>query len=958
MSLRKIRFSAVFAAVSLQALFLAACSTAVPLTAPAPLQSPNDTYGYRLLTLDNGLKTLLISDPDTPKSAASLDVQVGSGDNPADRGGLAHFLEHMLFLGTKKYPDAAEYERFITEHGGSRNAYTSFEHTNYFFDVDAAHLPGALDRFAQFFIAPNFDGAYVERERNAVEAEYQMGLKSDSRRGLDVLQASMNPEHPYSRFAVGSLDSLADRPNRPVRDDLIAFYEKHYSANVMRLAVLGSEPLDLLEKLVRASFSEVKDRQVELEPVAEALFVDAQLPMLLRVKPQGTLRQLELNFPIADYRALYDAKPMVYVSNLVGHEGEGSLLSQLKRAGLAEGLSSGSGLSWRGGALFSVTVSLTEQGVTEYESVLQYVFAYLDMLRDVGPQAGIYSEQAALGALAFRFREASSPIGYVSSLTNSMHYYADRDLLAGPYQMERFDPALISAALDGLRPSRAQVVLTAPEVSVDRESPYYGVPYAEQGPEALMVSRWQSADAGEAMSLPVANPFIAEDVALLPITDDSPPRPELLLEAPRKRIWYQQAAEFRVPKGALYLSFRSPLVAASAEQRAAALLYTRMVTDGLNEYTYPAMLAGLGFNFYRHAQGISMRISGYSDKQLDLLEELLASIAGETLDEQRFLRLRRDMVLELQNTVARRPTSQLMDDMREAMGSGEYSESAMMAALESMSLDTLVQYRGAFWSSARAEGLLYGNFASASVERMAATLDGVLGAGAGQVALAPEVLAFAESESVLLESTIEHDDAVVAWYLQGAGQEWSDRAAVALTAQVLRSGFFQQLRTEQQLGYVVSSFPWMQYDVPGLLLLVQSPSHSAAAVQTAMDRFLKSTITEITEEQFVRHREALTNDILKPHKNLGERAEFYWQAIASRKWHFDSPQRMAEAVNAINFEDWGAYYREHFLEARRSLLAFSAGAAGEAPLMDGAAFSDPAVLREDHARYQIDLAPL
>jgi insulysin len=183
-------------------------------TSVAPVQSPNDRFAYRLVELDNGLRALLISNPESPKAAASLDVYVGSGDNPEGRGGLAHFLEHMLFLGTEKYPDPAEYERFITEHGGSRNAYTSFEHTNYFFDVDAPHLTGALDRFAQFFIAPNFDARYVERERNAVQAEYQMGLKSDPRRGLDVLQASMNPEHPFSQFAVGSLESLADRPDR------------------------------------------------------------------------------------------------------------------------------------------------------------------------------------------------------------------------------------------------------------------------------------------------------------------------------------------------------------------------------------------------------------------------------------------------------------------------------------------------------------------------------------------------------------------------------------------------------------------------------------------------------------------------------------------------------------------------------------------------------------------------
>ena len=244
------------------AMLLASCAT-TPDVVQQPVKSPNDVYQYRLLVLPNKMEVLLISDPDAPKAAASLDVLVGSADNPPDRAGLTHFLEHMLFLGTEKYPDAAEYERFITEHGGSHNAYTSFENTNYFFDVNAADLPLALDRFAQFFIAPKFEAQYVDREKNAVEAEYQMGLKSDERGGLDVIQEVANQQHPFSRFSVGSLDTLADRPDSAVRDDLISFYNKYYSANIMRLVVLGSQSLDELEALTRPLFSQVPNRSYQ-----------------------------------------------------------------------------------------------------------------------------------------------------------------------------------------------------------------------------------------------------------------------------------------------------------------------------------------------------------------------------------------------------------------------------------------------------------------------------------------------------------------------------------------------------------------------------------------------------------------------------------------------------------------------------------------------------------------------
>ncbi len=101
----------------------------------AIIKSPNDHREYRAVTLANGLIAVLVSDPSTDKAAAALTVYRGSYDDPEGRQGLAHFLEHMLFLGTTKYPDVDEYQNFITTHGGTFNAYTASDHTNYFFDM-------------------------------------------------------------------------------------------------------------------------------------------------------------------------------------------------------------------------------------------------------------------------------------------------------------------------------------------------------------------------------------------------------------------------------------------------------------------------------------------------------------------------------------------------------------------------------------------------------------------------------------------------------------------------------------------------------------------------------------------------------------------------------------------------------------------------------------------------------
>lgn len=83
------------------------------------------------------------------------------------------------FLGTEKYPDENTYQMYLSQHGGSSNAYTDQEDTNYFFDVQSDFLEGALDIFAQFFIAPLFTESATNRELNAVDSEHSKNLQND-----------------------------------------------------------------------------------------------------------------------------------------------------------------------------------------------------------------------------------------------------------------------------------------------------------------------------------------------------------------------------------------------------------------------------------------------------------------------------------------------------------------------------------------------------------------------------------------------------------------------------------------------------------------------------------------------------------------------------------------------------------------------------------------------------------
>lgn len=172
------------------------------------IKSPSDKREYRHLELDNKMQVMLVSDAEADKSAASLDVRVGCSLDPKPLYGTAHFLEHMLFMGTEKYPSENEYTEFIKNNGGGDNAYTSLTDTNYYFDISNEAFAEALDRFSQFFKKPLLGESSTEREMKAVDSEYNQSLQSDAWRFFSLMQDNANPDSLLHRFNCGNLESL------------------------------------------------------------------------------------------------------------------------------------------------------------------------------------------------------------------------------------------------------------------------------------------------------------------------------------------------------------------------------------------------------------------------------------------------------------------------------------------------------------------------------------------------------------------------------------------------------------------------------------------------------------------------------------------------------------------------------------------------------------------------------
>ncbi|GFP92228.1 zinc-metallopeptidase peroxisomal [Phtheirospermum japonicum] len=273
--------------------------------------------------------------------AASMDVRVGAFSDPEGLEGLAHFLEHMLFYASEKYPLEDSYSTYISEHGGSTNAFTSSEHTNYYFDVNPDCFDEALDRKPEEFTV-----RCLENESGNWET-------------LDV--------RPKER----GLDT---------REELLRFYNENYSANLMHLVIYSKESLDKSESLVRSKFQEIRNTDRSCITFAGQPCDSESLQILVKAVPIKQGHKLRFVWPMTPGIRYYKEGPSrpIGVFNILN--------------GWATSLSAGESDWTNEFSFFKVVIDLTEAGHEHFEDIVALLFKYIRLLQQSGPCQWIFDE--------------------------------------------------------------------------------------------------------------------------------------------------------------------------------------------------------------------------------------------------------------------------------------------------------------------------------------------------------------------------------------------------------------------------------------------------------------------------------------------------------------------------------------------------------------------------------------
>ncbi|XP_059475438.1 nardilysin-like isoform X2 [Neocloeon triangulifer] len=955
----------------------------------SPDKAEHDKKEYKVIKLKNGLTALLIHKPDegddnlndtastvssqasetaesmdegsdaegsnssdsepaqTHQSAASLTIGVGSFEDPDELPGLAHFLEHMVFMGSEKYPEENNFDAFIKKQGGEDNASTDWETTTFYFVSQTQGFKDALDRFAQFFISPLLKKEAMQREREAIESEFNLALPSDYHRKKQLLGTLAKKNHPAAKFAWGNVKTLGgtagekqNETDSNVHGKLREFREKHYTAESMTLAIQSTHDLATMQEWVLESFGAVPsanlDKNITKEVGAnldlEAPFDTPEFKKLYYVAPVKDVQEVQLTWSLPSMMKKYESKPDRYLSWILGYEGHGSLIEYLRKRVWGLELYAGSdesGSDHNSYFLhFGLTVSLTEEGYSHIDEVLQAIFSYLELMRKEGPQERIYNELKTIQETKFRFSPEPSPGDNVEELSENMQKYPSKHYLSGPELYFKYDADAITKCLSYLSPENVNIMIlnNNNKEEYEKKEDWFNTPYNVTDVPSDWLQHWKDVIPLESFKLPEPNPYLTKNFTVF-APEDEIDFPVNIVNDTMGELWFKQDKKFNLPRAYIIFQIVSPLIFFSPENACMLDLMIGGLKQKLTTEVYPAQVAELSYSINPSeagtGQGISLMIAGYNEKLPLLMETILKEWKNfeENFNEELFVAIK-DVIKKSYYNSALKPSKLMKDVTNSILKSVHWTVIEKYDAIDDITFEQLKLYSKQLKQRLYCRMLIQGNMLkdqaldTYNIVHRTLQYKQLITNTWPQLRLIqlPVGEAFLTVDSVNKNSS---NSAIAQTYYCGLGNMRYSCVAEMMML-LFEEAAFDFLRTKEQLGYSVGTSVSIIKGILRFSVAVNNQedknnlTHVDGKIQEFLVKFYDD-LKNMTSEEIEQLRKSAMRQKLQADVQLREEVDRNWEEVYTEEHIFNRRQLEYDIIETITHEEMLQFFNKFVL---------------------------------------------
>ncbi|MDU6925006.1 pitrilysin [Franconibacter helveticus] len=876
-------------------------------------KSEKDNRQYQAIRLDNGMVVMLVSDPQAVKSLSALVLPVGSLEDPDDHLGLAHYLEHMTLMGSKKYPQPDSLAEYLKMHGGSHNASTAPYRTAFYLEVENDALDGAVDRLADAIAAPTLAKVYADRERNAVNAELTMARARDGMRMAQVSAETLNPAHPGSRFSGGNLETLRDKPGSPLQQALVAFRDKYYSANLMKAVIYSNRPLPELAKLAAQTYGRVPNKNIEKPAINVPVVTDAQKGIVIHYVPVMPRKVVRIEFRIENNSDQFRSKTDELIGYLIGNRSADTLSDWLQKQGLAEGVRADSDPVVNGNSgVLAISVTLTDKGLAQRDSVVAAVFSYLNTLREKGIDKRYFDELANVLDLDFRYPSITRDMEYVEWLADTMIRVPIAHTLDVVNIADRYDPQAIKARLAMMTPENARIWYISPDEPHNKTAYFVDAPYQVDKIPAATFKSWREQADKIALKLPQLNPYIPDDFTLIK-PEKAYLHPELLINEPGLRVLYSPSRYFGLePRADITMVLRNPQAMDSAKNQVLFALNDYLAGVALDELSNQAAVGGISFSTNAN-NGLMLNANGYTQRLPQLFQALLNGYFSYTATEEQLQQAKSWYSRMLESAEKGKAYEQAIMPVQMVSQVPYFQREARRALLDNITLQEVMDYRSNLKTGGRPEFLMLGNITPEQAGKLAHAVKTSLGANGNEWCRNKDVLVDKKRQVIFNKAGGSTDSALAAVFVPKGYDETVSSAYSALLGQIVQPWFYNQLRTQEQLGYAVFAFPMGIGRQWGIGFLLQSSDKQPAFLWERYKAFfpaVEERLRKLDPQEFAQTQQGVINQMLQAPQTLSEEASRVSKDFDRGNMAFDSRDKVVAEIKKLTPQKLADFFHQ------------------------------------------------
>ncbi len=876
------------------------------------------------IVLDNGLQAYLISDPHVEQSAASLTVEAGSWNDPEDYAGMAHFCEHMLFLGTEMFSNENDFDAHIYNNAGLFNAFTAYDRTAYLFSINHDAFDEGLLRFSRFFIDPLFKENCIGRELKAVDQEHSKNIENDDRREMMIFKETGNPQHPNRGFATGNASTLGQIP----REALVNWYKAHYSAKHMHLVVLSNLPIERLIESTVNYFSPVPNSEKDLEKYNLAVTSEKQRGHKLYIEPIKTERKLTLLWELpSSFWNLQGKAAAEVLCDLLKNEGETSLYQLLKKEELIYNINSGYSLWGNNNLLFEIDLDLTEKGLQNHEKAIALCFQALSSLKESSNLEHLASELAQIKKLHYQYQGREKVFNQAMQFAYTI---PDEPLESYPEQTLfklSYDENLTQSFLLALKPQDCiQIIRANPKeinTKLDKQEKWMGTAYALKEMSKERCMDLENSLPHKDIALPNVNPYIPIDLSLRNQTDNSVKQ---LVDAKGESVYYAFDQRYHLPEAILFFHFQSPAIDSSAKSATLIDLLSLTIDEGLSEQIFNARKAGIEHQLSFANLKLNLVIEGYNDKLSLYTKEFFSHLKTLTPSKESFALHKQMLLDQYHNSSHEMPVTQASQQFSSILFNDNFASDEKYSALATLSYEEYLNFTRQLLKELTVEALFYGNLSEEEAKELYSNVKSTLEFTPiafqeqnKQMLLLPEK----QGPFYLHRLTERSGNAVILAVQQGAFS-FEKRAAQQVLASILKNQFTETLRTKQQIAYIAQSWDREEAGQLAQFFALQSSSHQPTEILARFELFIEDFANNIEEhlskEEFETVQKALITRLKTPPENLGTMGSLL-DKFAFEYNDFNWLEKRTASLENLNYEQTLSYAKQFFSRTNQKRLA-------------------------------------